>query len=199
MLLVLITFLTPVVLSSFDGIQKPINLSLLAGRYRSMNPTQNQWEVEDFRIHRFDKPGRPKLTAEFYLYRTRIVPPCSMPKDLGRLLLLAMIGETCGYFVPDQPILCSDGGTSRWQNPLHTKNYWSTCETYPRAVEGEQKVPEERKRWLKWRMIDLKEKSVPNPRLPQQEIPFKSAKLEFINGIPLQRYVWLDFSAAIQR
>ena len=137
MLLVLIAFLTlagSVVSSSFDGVQKPFNLSTLAGRYRSMNPTQNQWEVEDFRIHRFDKPGRPKLMAEFHLYRSRIVPPCSLQKDADRFFLLAMVGETCGYFVPDQPILCQDGipnlipgGTSRWQNPLHTKNYWSTC------------------------------------------------------------------------
>jgi hypothetical protein len=209
MLLMLITTLAgSVVSSSFDGIQKPINLSTLAGRYRSMNPTQNQWEVEDFRIHRFDKPGRPKLMAEFYLYRTRIVPPCSLQKDADRFFLLAMVGETCGYFVPDQPILCRDGvynqmagGTSHWQNPLNTKNYWSTCETYPRAVEGEQEVPEERKRWLKWRMIDLKENSLPNPRVPQpahlREVPFKSAKLEVINGSPLKWYIWLNFLAAI--
>jgi len=212
MFLGLIAFLTlagSVVSSSFDGVQKPINLSMLAGRYRSMNPTQNQWEVEEFIIHRFNKPGRPKLMAQFYLYRSRIVPPCSLQKDFGRLLLLAMIGETCGYFVPDQPILCRDGvynqlaggTTSYWQNPLNTKNYWSTCETYPRAVEGEQEVPEERKRWLKWRMIDLKEKSLPNPPESQpahlRELPFKSAKLEVINGIPLKRYVSFSFSAAI--
>jgi hypothetical protein len=208
---VLIAFLTlagSVVSSSLDGFQKPINLSTLAGRYRSMNPTQNQWEVEDFRIHRFDKPGRPKLMAEFHLYRTRIIPPCSLEKDAFRFMLLGMVGEACGYFVPDQPILCRDGvynqmagGTSYWQNPLNTKNYWSTCETYPRAVEGEQEVPEERKRWLKWRMIDLKEKSLPNPPESQpahlREVPFKSAKLEVINGIPLKRYVSFSFSAAI--
>jgi hypothetical protein len=211
MFLGLIAFLTlaaSVVSSSFDGVQKPLNLSILAGRYRSMNPTQNQWEVEDFRIHRFDKPGRPKLMAEFWLYRSRIVPPCSLQKDAFRLFLLAMIGETCGYFVPDQPIQCRDGfyyqmvgGTSYWQNPLNTKNYWSTCESYPRAVEGEQEVPEERKRWLKWRMIDLKEKSLPNPLASQpahlREVPFQSAKLEVMNGIPLKRYVSFSFSAAI--
>jgi hypothetical protein len=194
---------------SFNEVRKPINISMLAGRYRSMNPMQNQWEVEDFRIHRFDKPGRPNLMAQFYLYRSRIIPPCPLKTDMLRFFLLAMAGETCGYFVPDQPILCRDGvynqmaagGTTHWQNPLNTKNYWSTCDTYPRAVEGEEQVPEEKKRWLKWRMIDLKEKSLPNPPESQpahlREIPFKSAKLEVINGVPLKRYVSFSCSTAI--
>jgi hypothetical protein len=175
--------------------QKPLNLSILAGRYRSLNLTQNQWEVEDFIIHRFDKSGRPKLMAEFQLYRTRIVPPCGLQKDFDRFLLLGMVGETCGYFVLDQPIQCRDGLYNQmvgWQNPLNIKNYWSTCDTYPRTVEGEQEVPEERKRWLKWRMIDLNENILPIPPASQaaylREAPSRSANLEVVNGIPLKMY-----------
>jgi hypothetical protein len=198
--LITILALAGSVLSSSDGLQQVFNLSALAGRYRSMNPTLNQWEVEGFRVHRFNKSGRPKLTAEFQLYRSRIIPPCSMQKDMDRFLLLGMVGETCGYFVPDQPVLCRDGvyrqtagGVSHWQNPSNAQNYWSTCETYPRAIEGEQDVSEERKRFLKWRMIDLEEGewSSSQASLPelQREIPFKSAKLEVLNGVPLKKYV----------
>jgi hypothetical protein len=172
-------------------------LKLSAPRPRRFNFEQNQWEIEGLMIHRWDKPKLPKLGATFWLFRSYTVA-CDKKGtlNLGSWLLL---GKPCGYFIPDQPVQCSDGvkmdsprADSMWKSPLNTTNCWSTCNTYPRAVEGECEFPEENKRWLKWRVFDLEEKdpsTIPEPKpYYPRETPFPSAKLEILNGVPIQGF-----------
>jgi hypothetical protein len=77
----------------------------------------------------------------------------------------------------------------------NTNSSWSSCDRYHRAVEGEEEVPEERKQWLRWRIVDLQERSPTNSGVSKPEeswrekIPFISAKLEVVNGIPIKQYV----------
>src|ERR1700748_3125519 len=75
-------------------------------RPRRHNYEHNLWEIEQFSLQRWNRTGFPAVGAEFSLYRSYHVP-CNLPGDGLFALLLA--GETCGYFVPDNPVACKDG------------------------------------------------------------------------------------------
>ena len=152
---------------------------------RLTNPRYNQWEIEEIALLRWNRSNSPQLGASFNLYRS-YYNNCSTA-TLSALNYI-LTGTYCGaWVVPDTPINCKIG-LVRWKandppwNPDPTSD-WFTCDTYVRAVEGDEEVSEEKKKWLKWRIFDLQER---DPAVTPAERQFISAKLEIVNGIPIK-------------
>jgi hypothetical protein len=151
---------------------------------RLTNFHYNQWEIEDIHLQRWNRSTSPEIGAAFSLYRS-YHNKCGT--GAGSLLGKLVTGTWCGaWVVPDTPISCQIGiatwGTDPPWNPDRTSS-WFTCDTYPRAVEGDEEVSEEKKKWLKWRIFDLQERDQAVTPATKQ---FISAKLEIVNGIPIK-------------
>lgn len=166
-------------------------------RPRRFSLQQNQWEIEHLTLQRWNRPGFPSVGAQFWLYRSYNVS-CNLSGGLEGVLPLLFAGEMCGYFVPDNPVACVDGikvysddPDNIWQSTPISSNYWSTCNSYPRAVEGEGEFTEDKKKWLKWRVFDLVEDDLQIIHSPKAreagESRFISAKFEIVNGVPLKK------------
>jgi hypothetical protein len=159
---------------------------------RRMSTLFNAWEMEGLSFQRWNRSTSPNMGAIFMLYRS-YYKKCMGPLSPWILLLT---GEPCDtWVIPDTPIFCRGGIKAVANDPPLDSNpnsSWFTCDRYHRAVEGEEEVPEERKQWLKWRIFDLQERDpaktqIPKPEEPwRKQIPFKSAKLEIVNGIPIK-------------
>jgi len=146
----------------------------------------NIWEVEDFYIKRWDESTSLEYGAAFNLYRSYYNNCSTGP---GSILGVLLTGIMCGtWMVPDTPVTCQMGNatwvTNPPWNPGRTSS-WSTCDTHLRAVEGDEEVSEEKKKWLKWRIVDLQERDQAATPAAKQ---FISAKLEIVNGIPIKPY-----------
>jgi len=156
-------------------------------RPRSVNSKVNQWEIEYIVLRRWREA--PNIGARFTLYRS-YYQEC--PKGVsGLAIVFGGASLLCGYVIPDEPIVCSagiayDGRALTWRPTTS----WFTCDDQPRAVEGEKEISNERKEWLKWRVIALEEldtKAIPEPKPDYAgKLPFKSAKLQVMNGVPLK-------------
>jgi hypothetical protein len=151
---------------------------------RFINLRYNQWEIEDLHLKRWNRSTSPKIGAAFNLYRSYYNNCSTGP---GSLLGVAITGRVCGaWVVPDTPVSCEIGiaswGTDPPWNPDRTSR-WLTCDTYPRAITGDEEVSEEKKKWLKWRIFDLQER---DQAVTPVEKQFISAKLEIVNGIPIK-------------
>lgn len=157
-------------------------------RPRSVNKF-NQWEFEYINLHRYSWKETPNVGARFTLYRS-YNQECPNGGS-GLAMVLGGGSLLCGHVIPDEPVVCSagiafDGPPSPWKPTAS----WFTCDDQPRAVEGEKEISNERKEWLKWRVIDLEEldrKSLPEPKPGYAgALLFKSAKLQVVNGVPLK-------------
>ena len=152
---------------------------------RLTNPYYNQWEIEELTLLRWNRSTSPEMGASFNLYRS-YHNNCSIGPGSG--LNYVLTGTLCGaWVVPDTPINCKIG-LVRWRgddppwNPEPTSS-WFTCDIHPRAIEGDEEVSEEKKKWLKWRIFDLQERDQAVTPVGKQ---FISAKLEIVNGIPIK-------------
>jgi hypothetical protein len=157
---------------------------------RLINPHYNQWEIEDILLQRWNRSTSPEIGAAFNLYRSYYNNCSTIPGPLFGLvglLELALTGNVCSaWVVPDTPVSCQIGiatwGTEPPWNPDRNSS-WFTCDTHPRAVEGDEEVSEEKKKWLKWRIFDFQERD--QAVTPATKL-FISAKLEIVNGIPIK-------------
>jgi len=152
------------------------------------NRTHNTRRTEALLFNKTSYGTTPRIEAVFYLYRSYFFP-CPHPETLTWIYL----GIACGWIIPDTPIQCGWEGTRGDAiDRKESVNGWSSCYEYLRAVEGEREISEEANKWLKWRILDFKEsqgtKSADlKPLTPK--VPFRSLKLEIVNGIPIKQYV----------
>jgi hypothetical protein len=155
------------------------------------NRTHNTWRIEALGFNKTSYGTTPRIEPVFFLYRSYF-SPCPQLETLTWLYL----GLPCGWIIPDTPIQCG------WEGPRgdaidgkESVNGWSSCQEYFRAVEGEREMSEQAKKWLKWRILDFKEsrgtKSADLVPL-RPEVPFRSLRLEIVNGIPIKQYVVND-------
>jgi hypothetical protein len=163
-------------------------LSFAIDEHSRVNPSQNQWKIEDFYFQRLWETS-PNVAMKFQLYRS-YHQGCGDPF----LSLLGIKPGPCGYIIPDYPVSCSSGIIpATYISKLPSRTEWSTCDSYPKGVEGEKDFPEEKKQWLKWRVYDLVESDLKTFITPTSNdippIPFESLKLQIINGVPLKEYV----------
>jgi len=74
---------------------------------------------------------------------------------------------------------------------LKEKEKWFSCNLYPRGIEGERKIGEESKKWIKWRLakVDVGGGDDSVVQDTSQNISFRSVKVEFKSAISQPRYV----------
>jgi hypothetical protein len=158
------------------------------GLPRSTNTVWNQWEIQWLTLFRSKIPYQPNFSAGFKLFRSYNYPCLSGNNTPVNFQL----EDPCGWVVPDNPISCSNV-TSIIIPKEETLPLWSSCDSYPRGVEGEREASEESKKWLKWRVHDFKERKTNNDTTQAQNllknVPFESTTVEIVNGIPLKQYV----------
>ncbi|KAF2664694.1 hypothetical protein BT63DRAFT_443741, partial [Microthyrium microscopicum] len=158
--------------------------------------SDNQWEIEYVQLKKWADPkgAAPEVEMSFNLYRTYLNKCQGCPKgDLGIFGILQclspQLSPPCGWILPDNPIRCT--GRAKMdviEGKLRSASKWETCQSYPRAIEGERNVPEDRKQFIKWRPIDWEEQDLrdlkPPPNQNYTECPFTSAKIEIMYGVP---------------
>jgi hypothetical protein len=152
------------------------------------NRTHNTWRIEGLGFKKISHGTR--IEPIFYLYRSYFFP---CPK-----IETIFMGLPCGWVIPDTPVQCGFEGDAI--DRKESVNGWFSCQEYPRAVEGEREVSEQAKKWLKWRILDFKEsqgtKSADLVPL-RPEVPFRSLRLEIVNGIPIKQYVVNEVSRLV--
>jgi hypothetical protein len=136
----------------------------------------NQWRLSNLLMERFDPQDRtPDLN--FLLYRTMEGHYRMSKSDMAPSMPRT-------WEMSPNPIGCSYGmvGTDiRFRTPA---GEWKECRSYPLNPHGEYDVPQERKKWIKWRTIGLEEHPHPtNASL----IEFEKMKIEIVQGIQLAR------------
>jgi hypothetical protein len=147
---------------------------------------QHQWKIASVVFRRFINTT-PKLTGYFMLDRFFYDPCATAPGET------IMPQHECGIRATTYPsIQCSSwpdqfkvgelGEVSiEDKDQQGTEVY--TCHTY-RTGKGYdiKSLPKEEKKWLKWKMFDLRESTiVPNPRGQS----FQSVQFELTNGVPV--------------
>jgi hypothetical protein len=147
---------------------------------------QHQWKIANLDFRRL-LHSTPELTGYFQIDRFFYDPCAAAPGE-------SIIPQhECGIRATTYPsIMCSS-----WkdQTQVGLPNEISmegeddqgigvyTCHTYRTGKEYETSpLPNEEKKWLKWRLFDLREKeTVPDPRGSS----FQSVQLHLINGVPV--------------
>jgi hypothetical protein len=114
------------------------------------------WKVEDLQLR--SSPSRSLLYASFNLYRAR--------------------WHNIKYYTVPTPNICNDPSESE-QNTKRVD--WNVCSKVNLAPDGEELLPKELQRWLKWRATDLKERPLPQNASRRD---FQSAKFEVFQGLP---------------
>jgi hypothetical protein len=122
----------------------------------------NRWKIMGMTFKKSMISNSTRLGASFTLYRSYYEPCPKTEFEEGMRMF------PCGWLIPDHPIACSSESTIG-------KGDWHTCVRYPEAVEGEESVPLERQKWLRWRIEDLKEGA---------NATFQSVRIVFANGLP---------------
>lgn len=169
-----------------------LHSTLTSGLYprkprKANTQVHNQWEIGDLIVKRWENATAPLLlAAKFSLYRSYL-NDCG---DASWSILWPLTERKCNnWIIPDTPVECSGGirgGTSFDAVPRipSSRAGWLTCDKNSRVPEAEQKMSQEQKKWLKWRIFDVEERNMNATwHAPPQ---FIAAKLEVINGIPLK-------------
>jgi len=123
----------------------------------------NRWKIMGMTFRKTQTSNnKPVLGASFTLYRSYFVPCPKSEFEEGMRMF------PCGWLIPDHPIACSSETTIG-------KGDWFSCDRYLEVVAGEEMVPLERRRWLRWRIEELKEVA---------NATFQSVRVVFANGLP---------------
>jgi len=136
----------------------------------------NQWRLSNLIIER---PPLQDRTPDvlFSLYRTQ-GERCTLNKTS------TVPSKRCTWEISPNPVSCIYGiigPASRFRTPT---GEWKECQQYTLNPDGEEEIPQELRKWIKWRTAGLEEHPYPtNASL----IDFDKVKIEVVQGVPMKR------------
>jgi hypothetical protein len=143
-------------------------------------PLPNQWSLNNIIIRRWTKTNPPKVGISFELTRAFWKECIEGPKfqawEQGEF--------SCGWVPVGQPLKCSNWASSDLDlEPSMAK--FHSCSSYMNAFPGEEAIPEEVSKWLKWQIYDIRDnKNVALDPSNQPSHPLESLSMEIISGVP---------------
>jgi hypothetical protein len=141
----------------------------------------NRWLVKDFYVQRYPNGSKSKFGVTFELtrsyYKGCFGGPPIQAWEQGSL--------ECGWLQVGQPLKCDNwvGDSPDSGAVPDDDSGFSSCKSYSRAAAGEASIPENLKNWVRWRIYDFQETTIPRDEL-RFPYPFQSLKMEIVHGDP---------------
>jgi hypothetical protein len=134
---------------------------------------QNQWQLSNFLIQR-PLLQDPTPDLSFSLYRT----------------LAGECNPDCSWQISPTPVGCQYGMVSPSSQFRIPSGEWKECQTYPLNPTGEERIPQELKQWIRWRVTSLNER----PRVDNSSfLDLVGLKLQVVQGVPINRYFVVEY------